>query len=35
MSVSAIIMLLIAIGTVWGGLVLAIVNIVRHPEIDD
>lgn len=32
MSVSAIIMMTIAIITVWGGLVAAIVNIARHPE---
>lgn len=32
MSVSAIIMLAIAIATVWGGLAAAVVNIVRHPE---
>lgn len=32
MSASAIIMLIIAIGSVWGGLVAAIVNVVRHPE---
>ena len=32
MSVSAIIMLIVAIGTVWGGLALAIVNVLRNPE---
>ncbi|MGO2313503.1 MAG: methionine/alanine import family NSS transporter small subunit [Brachybacterium tyrofermentans] len=35
MSVSAIVMMSIAIITVWGGLVAAVVNIVRHPENDD
>ena len=32
MSLSAIIMMTIAIVTIWGGLVAAIVNIARHPE---
>lgn len=32
MSVSAIIMLIVAIGGVWGGLVAAIINVARHPE---
>lgn len=32
MSASAIVMMLIAIVTVWGGMVAAIVNLVRHPE---
>lgn len=35
MSVSAIVMMSIAIITVWGGLVAAVVNIVRHPEQKD
>lgn len=35
MSVSAIIMMAIAIVTVWGGLAAAIVNIARHPEHQD
>ncbi|MFC5298937.1 methionine/alanine import family NSS transporter small subunit [Brachybacterium tyrofermentans] len=35
MSVSAIVMMSIAIITVWGGLVAAVVNIVRHPEKGD
>lgn len=35
MSVSAIIMMIVAIVTVWGGLVAAIVNLRRHPEVDD
>lgn len=32
MSVSAILMMTLAIASVWGGLVAAIVNIIRHPE---
>ncbi len=32
MSASSIVMLIIAIATVWGGLAAAIVNVVRHPE---
>ncbi|MFJ6042558.1 methionine/alanine import family NSS transporter small subunit [Brachybacterium paraconglomeratum] len=32
MSFSAIIMMIVAIVTVWGGLGAAIVNIARHPE---
>lgn len=35
MSVSAIIMMTVAIVAVWGGLVAAVVNIARHPEKDD
>ncbi|MCS6711505.1 methionine/alanine import family NSS transporter small subunit [Brachybacterium sp. EF45031] len=35
MSASAIAMLLIAIATLWGGLAAAIVNILRHPELED
>lgn len=35
MSASAIVMLIVAIGTVWGGLVAAIINVVRHPEETD
>jgi Ca2+/Na+ antiporter len=35
MSASAIVMLIIAIGTVWGGLVAAIVNVAKHPEDPD
>lgn len=35
MSVAAIIMMLISIITVWGGLALALINLVRHPEQDD
>lgn len=32
MSASAIVMMIIAIATIWGGLVAAIVNIARSPE---
>ncbi|QEE60745.1 methionine/alanine import family NSS transporter small subunit [Salinibacterium sp. dk2585] len=35
MTPSAIVMLVIAIVTVWGGLVAAIVNLARHPEVAD
>lgn len=35
MSTSAIVMMIVAIITVWGGLGAAIVNIARHPEQDD
>ncbi|WP_114854122.1 methionine/alanine import family NSS transporter small subunit [Brachybacterium sp. YJGR34] len=35
MSASAIVMMIVAILTVWGGLAAAIVNIVRHPEAKD
>jgi len=32
MSTSAIVMMIIAILTVWGGLVAAVINLMRHPE---
>jgi hypothetical protein len=32
MTVPAIIFMIIAMVTVWGGLIAAIVNLVRHPE---
>ncbi len=32
MSVAAIVFMIIAMLTVWGGLVAAIVNLARHPE---
>ncbi|MFC7375007.1 MULTISPECIES: methionine/alanine import family NSS transporter small subunit [unclassified Brachybacterium] len=35
MSVSAIIMMIVAIVTVWGGLAAAIANLARHPEQKD
>ncbi|GLB67592.1 MULTISPECIES: methionine/alanine import family NSS transporter small subunit [Arthrobacter] len=34
MSTASIIMLIIAILTVWGGLALALLNLQRHPEDD-
>ncbi|MFT4470939.1 methionine/alanine import family NSS transporter small subunit [Arthrobacter sulfonylureivorans] len=34
MSTAAIVMLIIAIITVWGGLALALMNLTRHPEDD-
>jgi len=33
MTVAAIIMMIIAMITVWGGLIAAIVNLARHPEV--
>jgi hypothetical protein len=35
MSASAIVMIIIALGGVWGGLVAAIINVIRHPEETD
>jgi len=32
MTTTAIVMMIIAMVTVWGGLALAVVNLVRHPE---
>ncbi len=32
MSVPAIVMMIVAIVTVWGGLVAAVVNLRSHPE---
>ena len=32
MSVPAIVMMIVAIVTVWGGLVAAVVNLRRHPD---
>ncbi|APX33181.1 putative methionine/alanine importer small subunit [Brachybacterium sp. P6-10-X1] len=32
MSFASITMMIIAIVTVWGGLVAAVVNLARHPE---
>ena len=32
MSVSAIVMMIVSIVTVWGGLVAAVVNLRSHPE---
>lgn len=33
MTGTAIVMMIIAMVTVWGGLVAAIVNLARHPEV--
>lgn len=33
MTTTAIIFMIIAMVTVWGGLVAAIVNLARHPEV--
>ncbi len=35
MTTTAIIMMIIAMVTVWGGLIAAIVNLARHPEVAD
>ncbi|MBF0673315.1 MAG: methionine/alanine import family NSS transporter small subunit [Salinibacterium sp.] len=35
MTPTAVVMLVIAIVTVWGGLVAAVVNLARHPETAD
>ncbi|WP_417510103.1 methionine/alanine import family NSS transporter small subunit [Microbacterium sp.] len=35
MTTAAIIFMIIAMITVWGGLIAAIVNLVRHPEESD
>lgn len=32
MSAGAIIMMIVMTGTIWGGLALAIINLIRHPE---
>jgi hypothetical protein len=34
MSFASIVMMIVAIVTVWGGLAAAIVNLTRHPETD-
>jgi len=33
MTTTAIIMMIIAMVTVWGGLIAAVVNLARHPEV--
>ena len=35
MTTTAIVFMIIAMVTVWGGLVAAIVNLARHPETSD
>ncbi|MGM1017162.1 MAG: methionine/alanine import family NSS transporter small subunit [Actinomycetota bacterium] len=32
MTTTAIVMMIVAVVTVWGGLIAAIVNLARHPE---
>lgn len=32
MTPTAVVMMIVAMVTVWGGLALAVVNLVRHPE---
>ncbi|PKI90724.1 putative methionine/alanine importer small subunit [Actinomycetales bacterium SN12] len=32
MTTTAVVMMIVAMVTVWGGLALAVVNLVRHPE---
>ncbi|UNK70338.1 methionine/alanine import family NSS transporter small subunit [Microbacterium sp. H1-D42] len=33
MTTAAVIMMIIAMVTVWGGLIAAIINLARHPEV--
>lgn len=33
MTTTAIMMMIVAMVTVWGGLIAAIVNLARHPEV--
>ena len=35
MTPTAIVMMIIAMVTVWGGLIAGIVNLAKHPEMDD
>lgn len=35
MTTPAIIMMIIALLTVWGGLAAAVINLARHPEVAD
>ncbi|AVL96202.1 MULTISPECIES: methionine/alanine import family NSS transporter small subunit [Bacteria] len=35
MTTTAIVMMIIAMVTVWGGLIAAVVNLARHPEVED
>ncbi|WP_311259427.1 methionine/alanine import family NSS transporter small subunit [Microbacterium sp. WCS2018Hpa-9] len=35
MTTTAIVMMIIAMVTIWGGLVAAVVNLARHPEAAD
>ncbi|MBN7793570.1 methionine/alanine import family NSS transporter small subunit [Microbacterium esteraromaticum] len=33
MTPTAVVMMVVAMATVWGGLIAAIVNLARHPEV--
>ncbi|MGX1793098.1 methionine/alanine import family NSS transporter small subunit [Microbacterium sp.] len=33
MTPTAVVMMIVAMVTVWGGLAVAVVNLVRHPEV--
>lgn len=33
MSAAAVVMMIVAMVTVWGGLIAAVVNLARHPEV--
>ncbi|WP_312673738.1 methionine/alanine import family NSS transporter small subunit [Microbacterium sp.] len=35
MTTTAIVMMIVAMVTVWGGLLAAVVNLARHPEVED
>lgn len=35
MTTTAIVMMIVAMVTIWGGLVAAVVNLSRHPEVAD
>ncbi|WP_417564319.1 methionine/alanine import family NSS transporter small subunit [Microbacterium sp.] len=35
MTATAVVMMIVAMVTVWGGLVVAVVNLARHPEVAD
>lgn len=32
MSTSAVVMMLVAMVTIWGGLLASVINLMRHPE---
>lgn len=35
MSAEAIVMMVVAMVTVWGGLIVGVINLMKHPEEDD
>ncbi len=35
MSTSAIVMMVVALVLIWGGLILSVINLQRHPEEED